>query len=82
MKLITGWPYLIREMNTVWRMIWIIFLMAACGTSVYALVNITFSCPLVVFFFLRSIAAHKTHFIHFISLIQLKSSCLGVFVIL
>jgi len=55
MKLITGWPYLIREMNTVWRMIWIIFLMAACGTSVYALVNITL---VVGFFFLRSIAAH------------------------
>lgn len=37
-----GWPYLIREMNTVWKIIWIVFLVAACGTSVYVLVKIIF----------------------------------------
>ena len=33
-----GWPYLNREMSQVWKMIWILFLLAACGTSVYVLV--------------------------------------------
>ena len=35
-----GWPYLNREMSQVWKMIWIVFLLAACGTSVYVLVTI------------------------------------------
>ncbi len=37
-----GWQYLNREMNKVWKMIWIVFLVAACGTSVYVLVKIIF----------------------------------------
>ncbi len=35
-----GWPYLNREMSQVWRLIWVSFLLTACATSVYALVNI------------------------------------------
>jgi hypothetical protein len=35
-----GWAYLNREMNKLWKMVWIVFLIAICGASIYVLVNI------------------------------------------
>ena len=36
-----GWPYLNRKMSKVLRVIWIIFLIATCGISIYVLVITT-----------------------------------------
>ncbi len=36
-----GWPYLNRKMSKVWRVIWIIFLIATCAISIYVLVITT-----------------------------------------
>ena len=33
-----GWSYLNHEISLIWKMLWIIFLIAICGLSVYVLV--------------------------------------------